>query len=126
MPKKLPPRTVLLVASGDLRPSANKVCWPAQRAMERSASAAAVAQLGYRLRARPSRIKPAQKHGFIGSQKEGIEVFAGIDPRGPARSWRRRSWQYSHHVLPGLITHEGPDPDRRELERASGRDWSGC
>ena len=74
-------KTVLLVANGDLRQSANEVCWPAQQAMEK-ALAAAVAKLGYKLvRAHP--YKPAQKHGFISSQKEGMAVFAGIDPRTP-------------------------------------------
>ena len=71
-------KTVLLVASGDLRASANEVCWPAQRQME-AALSAAVAKLGWRIqRAHP--FKPAAKHGFIGTQKEGMEVFARIDP----------------------------------------------
>ena len=46
-------KTVLLVANGDLRLSANQVCWPAQHAMEQALTAA-VAQLGYKLvRAHP-------------------------------------------------------------------------
>jgi hypothetical protein len=74
-------KTILLVANGDLRSSANEVCWPAQHAMEQTLSAA-VAKLGYKLvRAHP--YKAAQKHGFISSQKEGMEVFAGIDPKTP-------------------------------------------
>ena len=105
MPKKLPPRTVLLVASGDLRPSANKVCWPGQLAMER-AFGRAVARLGYRV-LRAHKFKPAEGHGFIGSQKEGIDIFAGIDPRAPIVV-AEAVWQYSHHVLPGLTTHKGP------------------
>jgi len=32
--KKTRPRTILLIASGDLRQSANETCWPAQAAME--------------------------------------------------------------------------------------------
>ena len=48
-------RMVYLVASGDLRQSANEVCWPAQREME-AALATAVSKLGYRLvRAHPYR-----------------------------------------------------------------------
>ena len=71
----------ILVASGDLRSSANEVCWPAQRAME-AALGRAVAGLGHELvRAHP--YKRAQRHGFIGSQHEGMEVFAGIDPQAP-------------------------------------------
>ena len=28
-------------------------------------------------------VDPAKKHGFIDSQKMGIEVFRGIDPEAP-------------------------------------------
>jgi hypothetical protein len=102
MPK---PKTVLLVASGDLRASANEVCWPAQRDMEK-ALGTAVAQLGWRIqRAHP--YKPAARHGFIGSQKEGMEVFAQIEPTAPLIV-AEAVWQYSHHVLSGLISHRGP------------------
>lgn len=95
-------RTILLVANGDLRTSANQVCWPAQRAME-AALTAALAKLGWKLkRAHP--YKPKEKHGFIGSQKEGIAVFAGIDPETPLIV-AEAVWQYSHHILPGLISH---------------------
>ena len=98
-------KTVLLVASGDLRQSANETCWPAQHAMEKSL-VAAVAGLGARLvRAHP--YKPALKHGFIGSQKEGMEVFAKVDPDAPLIV-AEAVWQYSHHVLAGLISHRGP------------------
>jgi hypothetical protein len=98
-------KTVLLVASGDLRSSANEVCWPAQHAMEK-ALAAAVAKLGYKLvRAHP--YQPARKHGFIASQREGMDVFAGIDPTAPLIV-AEAVWQYSHHVLAGLVSHRGP------------------
>src|SRR5829696_4448931 len=99
------PRQILLVASGDLRQSANEVCWPAQHAMEKALSAA-VSKLGARLiRAHP--YKPALKHGFIGSQKEGMEIFATLDPTAPLIV-AEAVWQYSHHVLAGLISHRGP------------------
>jgi hypothetical protein len=98
-------KNVLLVASGDLRPSANEICWPAQHAME-TALGIAAAKLGARLvRAHP--YKPALKHGFIGSQKEGMEVFATVDPDAPLIV-AEAVWQYSHHVLAGLISHRGP------------------
>ncbi len=98
-------RQVLLVASGDLRLSANQKCWPAQQEME-EALGRAVADLGYQLvRAHP--YKPDQQHGFIGSQKEGLQVFAGIDPQQPLIV-AEAVWQYSHHVLAGLISHQGP------------------
>jgi hypothetical protein len=98
-------KTILLVANGDLRQSANETCWPAQRAMEQALTAA-VAKLGYKLvRAHP--YKPKLKHGFIGSQKEGMAVFAGIDPKTPLIV-AEAVWQYSHHLLHGLISHRAP------------------
>ena len=98
-------KTILLVANGDLRQSANEVCWPAQHAMEQTLTAA-VAKLGFKLvRAHP--YKAAQKHGFISSQKEGMEVFAGLDPKTPLIV-AEAVWQYSHHLLAGLISHQAP------------------
>ncbi len=98
-------KTVLLVANGDLRQSANETCWPAQAAMEKKLGEV-VASLGARLkRAHP--YKPGLKHGFIGSQKEGMAVFADIDPRAPLIV-AECVWQYSHHLLHGLIPHRGP------------------
>jgi len=104
-PAKVPKKQVLLVASGDLRLSANQNCWPAQKEME-EALGRALAEAGCELvRAHP--YKPDQQHGFIGSQKEGLRVFAGIDPRAKLIV-AEAVWQYSHHVLPGLLSHEGP------------------
>ncbi len=104
-PVKVRKHQVLLVASGDLRLAANRECWPAQREMEK-ALAEAVAEGGYRLiRAHP--YKSSARHGFIGSQAEGMEVFRAIDPDAPLIV-AEAVWQYSHHVLPGLITHRGP------------------
>ena len=71
-------RDVLLVANGDLRLSANQKCWPAQKEMEAQLTEA-VADCGYRL-VRAHRYRTAQKHGFISSQKEGMQVFSQIDP----------------------------------------------
>lgn len=98
-------RSVLLVANGDLRQSANEKCWPAQAAMEKQLTTA-VAELGFKLvRAHP--YKPKFKHGFISSQKEGMTVFAGIDPDAPLIV-AESVWQYSHHLLAGLVSHRGP------------------
>jgi hypothetical protein len=66
----------------------------------------AVSELGYEL-VRAHSYKPDQQHGFIGSQKEGLKVFAGIDPKQPLIV-AEAVWQYSHHVLAGLISHQGP------------------
>jgi hypothetical protein len=104
-PAKAARHQVMLVANGDLRIAANQKCWPEQEKMEQALSAA-IAEMGYELvRAHP--FKPDQNHGFIQSQKEGMEVFAGIDPRAPLIV-AESVWQYSHHILPGLIGRHGP------------------
>jgi hypothetical protein len=98
-------KKILLVASGDLRQSANETCWPAQHAMEQ-ALGAAVAKLGGKI-VRAHAYDAQRKHGFIASQKEGMAVFANIDPEAPLIV-AEAVWQYSHHVLAGLISHRGP------------------
>ena len=98
-------KTAVLVASGDLREEANRVCWPAQKEME-AALAAAFSRAGWRL-ARGHAPSKARGHGFIGSAREGLDVFATIDPDVPLVV-AEAVWQYSNHVLPGLSTHAGP------------------
>lgn len=96
---------VYLVASGDLRLSANRQCWPAQEKMESALRVVMEAQ-GYPLkRAHP--YKDEEGHGFIASQREGIEVFKQV-PREAPVVVAEAVWQYSHHVLAGLTTHRGP------------------
>jgi hypothetical protein len=102
---KLPKKTVQLVASGDLRLSANQTCWGAQEAMEQ-ALMKALQEEGWKL-VRSHPYKGAEEHGFIASQREGIEVFRNVDPDGPLIV-AEAVWQYSHHVLAGLTTHRGP------------------
>jgi len=97
--------TVLLVASGDSRLSANQACWPAQAALEKSL-ARALADEGFTV-LRGHSYKPKEKHGFIASQREGIDIFRDLDPDAPLIV-AEAVWQYSHHVLPGLTTHRGP------------------
>src|SRR5688500_16073794 len=104
-PPKVGKKEVLLIANGDLRISANQKCWPAQAEME-GALAMAVEQAGYYL-TRAHAYKPSEQHGFIASQKEGMQVFTGIDPQAPLIV-AEAVWQYSHHVLHGLVTHRGP------------------
>src|SRR5260221_10982917 len=61
-PPKIGKHQVQLVANGDLRLSANQVCWPEQAKMEESLRRA-LADLGYELiRAHP--YKESEKHGF--------------------------------------------------------------
>ncbi len=103
--KKTTTKTVLLVANGDLRLSANQTCWAAQHKMETDL-ASVVKSLGYTLkRAHP--FKKDEGHGFIGSQKEGLEIFSKIDRNTPIIV-AEAVWQYSHHLLAGLIAHQAP------------------
>jgi hypothetical protein len=96
---------VLLVASGDLRETANRQCWAAQKEME-DALGRAVGSCGCNL-VRAHQYKPAAGHGFIRSQKEGMAVFAKIDPKAKLIV-AEAVWQYSHHILSGLMSHQGP------------------
>ena len=98
-------KNVYLVTSGDLRLAANQVCWPAQKDLEDRLQAAVEAQ-GYKLvRAFP--VDPVTGHGFISSQRMGMDVFMDI-PSDAKLIFATAAWQYSHHVLPGLRGHGGP------------------
>jgi L-fucose isomerase-like protein len=97
--------TVYMVASGDLRLSANQSTWAEQAAMEEKVVAALQKQGAKVKRAHP--YDPVKKHGFIDSQKYGMEVFRSIPPNAPLIV-AEAVWQYTHHVLPGLMTHRGP------------------
>ncbi len=103
--RRAPERTALLVANGDLRQSANVECWPAQAELERAATAA-FASLGWTLQ-RTHPFDPVTGHGFIGSQSQGRDVFAAIDPDAPLVV-AEAVWQYSQQVLIGLTRHRGP------------------
>jgi hypothetical protein len=96
---------VLLVTSGDLRLSANQVCWPAQKDLEERLTAAFTAK-GYTLK-RAFPVDPATGHGFISSQRMGMDIFMNI-PTDAKLVFATAAWQYSHHVLPGLRSHRGP------------------
>jgi hypothetical protein len=96
---------VLLVTSGDLRQSANRVCWPAQRDMEEKLTAA-FAKKGFKL-IRAHSYSEKEQHGFISSQRMGMDVFMKIHPQARL-VFATAAWQYSHHVLPGLRSHLGP------------------
>ena len=99
------PQTAYLVASGDLRESANQAGWPTQAAMEADLTAA-FAELGWTV-VRANDVDPATGHGFISSQRMGLEVFRSVPPEAPLIV-AEAVWQYSHHVLAGLRTHQGP------------------
>ena len=100
----LEPQTVYLIASGDLRPSANQVCWAAQAQMEAQLEAA-LTNLGWTV-IRAHQFDSAEQHGFISSQRMGMDVFLQI-PKNAPLIVAEAVWQYSHHVLAGLRGHAG-------------------
>src|ERR1700691_5419527 len=97
--------TVYLVANGDLRLSANQKCEPAQAAME-EALVGAIEREGFNVK-RAHAFDEAKGHGFIDSQKMGLEVFKSI-PQDAPLVVAEAVWQYSQHLLGGLISHNGP------------------
>ena len=101
----LPMKEVVLITSGDLRQSANKVCWPAQEELERLLTQCFRDQGVSVRRAFP--IDPRVGHGFISSQRLGMDIFSGIDLEANL-VFATAAWQYSHHVLPGMRSHRGP------------------
>ena len=96
---------VTIIASGDLRLSANQTCWPEQESVE-AAVARAIRSSGYNV-VRGHPVDTNKGHGFIDSQKYGREVFQGFHPESPIVVVFA-AWQYSHHVLAGLMRHKGP------------------
>jgi hypothetical protein len=104
-PEPIAANEVLLVASGDLRQSANEVCWDAQAKLEEVLRHAFLAE-GIQLR-RADPYDPERKHGFINGQRMGMNVFEHIHPDAPLVV-AEAVWQYSYHVLPGLLAHRGP------------------
>jgi len=99
------PTTAYLIASGDLRESANVAGWPTQASLE-AVVVATFAELGWRV-VRANDVDPVTGHGFISSQRMGLEVFTSIPVDAPLIV-AEAVWQYSHHVLGGLRSHRGP------------------
>ena len=99
------PNEAFLVASGDLRLSANQTCWPAQADMEQKIMAAFSAEGILVKRAHP--YDETLKHGFIWNQRMGMDVFQSIPLEAPLIV-AVAVWQYSYHVLAGLRDHRGP------------------
>jgi len=93
------------MSNGDLRLSANQKCWPEQAKMEAVLTKALAAEGWSVVRAHP--FDKEKLHGFIDSQKMGMEVFRKLDPSAPLLV-AECVWQYSHHLLHGLLTHRGP------------------
>lgn len=103
--RKLKPKQAYLIANGDLRLAANQKCWAEQSKMENTLTQAFKKE-GWKL-IRAHGYDAKLKHGFIDSQKRGLEVFRDLDPDAPLVV-AESVWQYSQHILPGLFTHRGP------------------
>ena len=97
--------TIYTVASGDLRLSANEAGWETQRAFEERVGEV-LAERGWNVQ-RAHEVDPATGHGFIDTQRKGIEVFKRI-PKDAPIVIVDAVWQYSHHVIAGLRKHRGP------------------
>jgi hypothetical protein len=96
---------VVLVTSGDLRLSANQECWAAQAELESQVAAVFSSEGIEVVRAFP--FNELEQHGFISSQRMGMDVFEAIHPAARL-IFVTAAWQYTHHVLPGLRSHRGP------------------
>jgi len=96
---------VVLVANGDLRQSANEVCWAAQAGLEEMLTAAFLEE-GITVR-RAHSYNPTLKHGFISGQRMGMDIFEHIHPEAPLVV-AEAVWQYSGHLWAGLVSHRGP------------------
>lgn len=105
LPNPVGSKEALLVASGDLRQSANRVCWPAQAKAEEKIIQAFAGEGVTVRRAHPYREDVG--HGFIWNQRMGMDVFAAVDPSAPLIV-AESVWQYSGNILAGLRSHRGP------------------
>jgi hypothetical protein len=77
-PQPIGANEAILIASGDLRLAANQTCWPAQEDMERRVIQA-FAREGLTVK-RGHAYDPEEQHGFISSQRMGMDVFKNIPP----------------------------------------------
>src|SRR6059036_3442050 len=116
----LKPKHAYVVANGDLRLSANQKCWPEQAAMEAILTRALKAEGWKTVRAHP--YDQTKQHGFIDSQKMGMEVRrrvrVAIQPAHPAwalhpsrtdshrRQLERHLAGAGRHVEPQRLAHE--------------------
>ena len=102
----LMPETVVLIANGDLRLSANQRCWPAQARVE-EAVMNAIRREGHDGAPRPRLQTPRKAMASSTARSTGWKCSASIPPDAPLVVVEA-VWQYSHHLLHGLYTHRGP------------------
>lgn len=98
-------KTVYLVANGDLREVTNRATWETQQEMEAQLTRA-INECGWQVE-RAHGYDEDRGHGFIQNQRMGMDVFKNV-PKDAPLVVAESVWQYSHHLLHGLKTHEGP------------------
>jgi L-fucose isomerase-like protein len=98
-------QSCIMIANGDLRLPANQGTWSTQLRAEQAVVRAA-ASFGADVK-RGFDVDSTEGHGFIKSQKHGMEVFRQI-PRDAPLIVVETVWQYSQHILSGLLSHRGP------------------
>lgn len=99
-------REVVIVVNGDQRRTTNVTCAAVQQKFETKLKNVLADKYGITsTRAHP--YKKDQGHGFIEGQREGMDIFTDIDPESPLIVLLT-GWQYSHHIAPALVHHNGP------------------
>lgn len=104
-PEPLKQNQAILIPSGDSRQHRNRTTWPAQNRLESRLQRVFAGRRISLQRALP--YDPQLGHGFITSQRMGMDVFQHIHPEAPLVV-AIAAWQYSHHILAGLRDHRGP------------------
>lgn len=94
-----------LVSSGDLRQPANIAGWPAQSEFEATLHRVFMSQHCELVRLH--QFDPERGHGFIDSQRMGLDLLTAADPAAPLVV-ATTIWQYSHHLVGGLQRRTGP------------------
>lgn len=97
-------KKIALISNGDFRQSASKVCWPKQEHTLNEVEKAFKTIGVDTFRANP--FKKEQEHGFLNTQAETCEVFAGLDPAVPVVVVLS-CWAYAHHVASSFKLHRG-------------------
>ena len=113
------PQPVILVASGDLRPAANQLCWPAQKAVEDAVSEQNP-KARSRRQSRPS--DQSRKRSWIHRQpaiRDG-SISGHPMPTRPSSLWRPCGSTVIM-CLAGLSDAQRSDSHGRELERSMAR-----
>ncbi len=99
-------KEIVMVTNGDLREAANKTCWPVQEKFESKLTDILRDRFGRKL-VRAHSYDPKREHGFIHNQRQGADVFEGVNPTASVIVLLT-VWQYSHHIAPSLVHHKGP------------------